>query len=260
MAIQRKFQGFQKSINKQDQVYKQTYYGNESQIDSFISSLTIGDKYEGKGFLESWRKTQSNAPHIYQLEIEYSISHNRDFSNSSDTVTGRKSAQLSVRNIQMPLEASENYLTNWNYYLAGKGEGNIVTTPIWWETADTIIIDIADRKNYMWIKSVSELPLEPDENGNYWHILEQPQKPGVQYYDMACFVVTISQKFSSASKAGSSVKRTINTITSPDEDFNITGSGNWKHDESTIAYDGNKWIVTSTFTHSPTGWDTDLYY
>lgn len=257
MAIQKKFQGFQKSINKNDEVFKQTFYGTENQIDSLISSLTIGNEYEGKGFLESYRKTQSNAPHIYELEIEYTISHNSDFSNSKDgTVTGKKSAQLSVRNIQMPLEASANYRTNWNYYLIGRGD---VDTPYWWETADTILIDIADRKNYMWIKSISELPLQPDEGGLYWQILKQPTKPGVEYYDMACFVVTISQKFSSAGRAGTSVRKTINTITAPQEDFNISG-GNWKHDESTINYDGNKWIVTSTYTHSPTGWDTDLYY
>ena len=256
MALQKKFQGTEKSRDRENQVYKQTYYGTEAEVNTKINELTIGTEYSGKGFLQSWRKTQSNAPSIYELEIQYSTSYNIEFANAKDssTVTGRKSAQMTARNIQMPLQAHPLYLTNWNYYLIGKD----ASTPSWWSTAKNTILSAENSKKYAWISSLAELPLEPDSNGKKWVVLQEPTKKGVQYWDKACFVVTISEKFSSASKAGSSVKKTINTITSPEQDFNISG-GNWKHDESQIAYDGNKWIVTSVYTHSPEGWDTDLY-
>ena len=257
MALKKKFQGTEKSRDKENEVYKQTYYGTEAEVDEKISGLSIGSETSGKGFLQSWRKTQSNAPAIYELEIEYSTSYNMEFANSKDssTVTGKKSAQLTARNIQMPLQSHPLYLTNWNYYLIGKGTNTI---PSWWSTAKKTNLSTADSEKYAWISSLAERPLEADSKGKKWVVLKQPTKKGYQYWEQACFVVTITEKFSSATKAGSSVKKTINTITSPEQDFGISG-GNWKHDQSQIAYDGNKWIVTSVYTHSPNGWDTDLY-
>lgn len=257
MALKKKFQGTEKSRDKENLLYKETFYGTETEVDEKISGLSIGSETSGKGFLQSWRKTQSNAPAIYELEIEYSTSYNIEFANSKDdgTITGSKSAQLTARNIQMPLQSHKNYKTNWNYYLIAK---DTKTTPSWWSTAKNTIISTADGKYYAWISSLAERPLEADSNGKKWEVLQEPTKKGYQYYDKVCFVVTISQKYSSASKAGSAVKKTINTITSPDQDFGISG-GNWKHDQSQISYDGSKWIVTSVYTHSSDGWDTSLY-
>jgi hypothetical protein len=93
--------------------------------------------------------------------------------------------------------------------------GKDASTPSWWSIADDTILSTADSKKYAWISSLAELPLEPDSKGKKWVVLQEPTKKGVQYWDKACFVVTITEKFSSASKAGSSVKKTINTITTP---------------------------------------------
>lgn len=256
MALQFLYQGREVSQNKNQAIYKQTLYGKLQQIDQLISGFQIGYRDQEKGYLRSWTKTQKEAD-IWQVEIEYTKEFDFSFSDQDESVVGKKSAQLSVRNIQMPLESSANYRTNWNYYLAGKGEGNIVTTPYWWETADTIIIDIADRENYMWIKSLGELPLEKDQNGVYWQILEQPTKPGVQYYDLACFVVTISAKYRSASAAGNAISKKINCITSPPQDFNL--GGEWKLDECSVSYDGKAWIATETYTRAVDYWDPQLY-
>ena len=88
--------------------------------------------------------------------------------------TGKKSAQLSVRNIQMPLENHSNYLAKWNHYLLGLGNASV---PTFWNTAKTIALTPEQRAQYMWITSVSELPTEPDADGNYWTILKEPTKP-----------------------------------------------------------------------------------
>lgn len=109
----------------------------------------------------------------------------------------------------------------------------------------------------MWITSVSELPTEPDTEGNYWTILKEPTKPGVDYYDVAYFVVTETAKYGSATAAGNAVSKNINTITSPSNTFGISGS--WKYDDASISFNGKYWVATSTYTCSIDEWDEDLY-
>jgi len=90
--------------------------------------------------------------------------------------------------------------------------------------------------------------------------LKNLQNLGVEYYDLACFVVSETAKYSSARSAGQAISTNINTIVSPTETFGITG-GNWKLDEATIQYNGKHWYATMVFTHSgdSLGWDSDLY-
>ena len=253
MALKYLYQGKEISRDKSSSSYKQTLYGTETEVDAKISSLTIGTFVQGKGYLKSWTKTQ-NDPNIWQIEIEYSISYESNFNDSdSGTVTGKKSAQLSVRNIQMPLQAHPNYRTIWNHYLISCNG----MSPSWvFDKTDTLI-DTDQRKNYMWVKSLGEIPLQPNADGTYWEVAVQPQKPGVEYYDMALFVVTISEKHGSATSAGNAVSKNINRIVNPSEDFNL--GGEWKYDEASISYDGKNWISTQVYTRAADEWDKQLY-
>lgn len=267
MALKILYQSKEKSKNGSQQKYKVTYYGKENQIDSLIATLEIGTSTAEGCYLSSWTKSNYGAD-LYQVVLEYTQSYEwGSYSNVPSTVVGKKSATLSVRNIQLPIEwlkdhGSQNYLTNWNYYLIGRAESEdeSIETPAWWETAQTPIIPIADRTNYRWIKSISELPLEADTEGKYWFIVEQPQKPGVQVLDYALFVVTESAKYRTASAAGSAINKSINTITSPSNTFGLNW-GDWKLDQASVSYDGKAWIGTCVYTHSgdDQGWDTDLY-
>lgn len=254
MAATLKYQGREQSKNKNLQSYKQTWQGTQTQIDSFIGSLpAIGTKTD-KGFMTSYRKSQADG-YFWNLEVQYTIEKNNDFNNSDeDTVVGKKSATLSARCIQMPLESADAYLTNWNYYLIGK-QG--LSTPSFWNTATDTILTGQNNKDYMWIKSLGQRPIQPDQNGKYWQLLQKPQKPGVQYYDLAIFVVTISAKYRSATSAGNAIKKSINTVTSPDQDFNL--GGQWKYDDASVSYDGKHWIATSTYSRAVDKWDSDLY-
>lgn len=256
MAISLKYQGQEKSRNRNEASFKETFQGTEAEVDSYISNLPeISTVVEGKGHLTSWRKFNSEGP-IWNVEVEYTNSYD-DFNNEDTQVYGKKSAQLTVRNIQMPLEHHSDYLTKWNYYLLGLGNASV---PTFWNDAKTIVLTPAQRKQYMWVKSVGEIPSEPDEDGNYWTILKEPTKPGVEYYDLACFVVTETAKYGSATAAGDAVSKKINTITNPDNTFGITG-GNWKLDEVTVQYNGKNWYANSVFTRSgdDSGWDTEIY-
>lgn len=255
MPAKLKYQGREYSKNKNSQSYKQTYIGFQTQIDTVISGLpAIGSFVSGKGYMTSYKKSCDEGP-FWTVEVEYTIQKDSSsFDNTDDTVVGKKSAQLSARSIQMPLESHSLYEARWNHYLIGKG---VAGTPGFWSTATNTILTGSDNKNYMWIRSLGERPTQPDANGNYWQILEEPTKPGVQYYELACFVVTISAKYRSANSAGNAISRSMNTITSPSEDFGL--GGEWKYDDASVSYDGKHWIATSTYSRAVDEWDKDLY-
>ena len=218
MAITLKYQGQEKARSRNEASFKETYQGTEAEVDSYISDLPeISTAVEGKGFLTSWRKYNAEGP-IWCVEVEYTTSYD-DFNNEDNQLYGKKSAQLTVRNLQMPLEHNSNYLAKWNHYLLGLGNAGV---PTFWNTAKNITLTPEQRAQYMWITSVSELPTEPDADGNYWTILKEPTKPGVDYWDVACFVVTETAKYGSATAAGNAVSKNINTITSPSNTFGIT--------------------------------------
>lgn len=254
MALKLKYQGQEASKNKDEYTFKQTYIGTKQEVASYIASLpAIGTKLE-KGYLRRWTQTQEEGI-FWNAEIEYGISFDSSgFSDSQeDTVTGKKSATLQTRNIQMPLQAHPNYLTCWNYYLISV----LTTIPSWADSATDILIPVADRRHYQWVKSVGEIPLDPDPQGRYWVVLTKPLKAGVEYYDMACFCITITQKHNSATAAGNAIEKSINTIKSPSTTFGL--GGQWKHDDSTVSYDGHHWISQNVYTRAVDEWDKDLY-
>ncbi len=259
MSVTLKYQGRSYNNNRSVEEYKQTYQGFQSDIDTYLGTLSeIGTFYSGKGYLTSIIKQQDEGP-FWNAEITYSVDRGDDsFSNSSTTIVGKKSAQLSVRNLQMPLQHHADYKTCWNYYLIGLcGQNETLPTPYWWGTDGyEDLIPVQDRKKYRWIKTVSEIPLDP-EDGKTWQIIEKPTKPGVEYYDLAYFVVTISAKYSSARSAGNAIGGNINTIQTPYQDFNL--GGQWKYDQASVHYDGKAWIATQVYTRSPDYWDPDLY-
>lgn len=246
------YQGKEISRDKDQYQYKQTLYGSLSEIDSYIATLTIGTRYQDKGILRSWTKTQKQAS-LWQVEVVYSISYSSNWSDDDQTVVGKKSAQLSVRNIQIPLQQHPEYRTIWNHYLIANN-GNC---PSWITDKTDTLLTTADRANYQWVKSIGEVPVDPDSQGRYWEIVAKPSKAGVEYYDMACFVVTISAKYKTASSAGGAISKNINKIASPSQDFGL--SGQWKLDQASVSYDGKHWIASSTYTRAIDEWDKDLY-
>ena len=59
---------------------------------------------------------------------------------------------------------------------------------------------------------------------------------------------------------GNAISKKINTITSPENTFGISG-GNWKLDEVNVIFNGKYWVANSVFTRSgdEKGWDTEIY-
>lgn len=259
MAIKEKHLGKSKTISKNSVSKKESYYGTVAEVDTFVAAQTMNSYVDGKGYLSEISIQDMDGGGMQSVELTFTVETEDQSGSAASSVVGVKSAQMSVRNIQMPLEAHKNYRTNWNYFLIALGDD--ATLPEWYETATNVIIPVADRKKYRWIQSYSELPTEIDqETSLYWNVLAMPDKPGVSNYDFQCYVVTESAKYNSPNDAGNAISKTINTITPPETTFNITG-GNWKHDEASVSYDGKRWIATSTYTHSgdSAGWDSELY-
>ena len=266
MALKVLYQTKQKSEDRNQLSYKITYQGLESQIDAYIATLSIGTTQAEGCYLASWTKSQFGADR-YQLELNYTKSYEwGSYSNVPPTVVGKKSAVLSVRNIQLPLQHLDNYLVCWNNFLIQKATSKSETEqPAWWATlgkdADGQIETIPDAYSdeYMIIKSLSERPTGK-EDGKTWYVVAYPTKPGVQYYDWAVFVVTESAAYRTASAAGSAVDKNINTITAPSNTFGLNW-GDWKLDQATVQYDGKAWISSCTYTHSgdQLGWDRQIY-
>jgi hypothetical protein len=256
--LKRKYQGREQSKSRDEAIYKETWYGTETEVDTYIGTLSIGTYVQGKGYLHQWEKKQEN-PAVWQVEVTYRVTYsnsdddNEEYDDSSSS-SSPKTYTLSVRNIQIPLESHPNYKACWNHYLIGLGN---VSLPVWWSTATTTLLPVAYRQWYMWISSISEIPLEPDERGMYWVILAQPTKPGVQVYDRACFVVTEKSKYKTSARAGQAISHNINEIGDPPHKFGITG-GEWKLDEGSVEHDGKRWVATRSWTRA-SDWDNDLY-
>lgn len=254
--LQRKFQGREQSLSRDESIYRETWYGSETEIDEYIATLVIGSFVQDKGYVHEWQKKQ-DSPAVWQVEVTYRITYSVDADSNDeveDGTTTPKTYSLSVRNIQIPLEEHKMYKANWNHYLIGLGN---VPVPTWWATATNTLLDVDARKVYQWVSSIAEIPLEANEQKLYWRILKDPVKPGVQVYDRACFVVTEKSKYRTSASAGQAISKNINEIGDPPHKFSIEG-GQWKLDEASVEHDGKRWVATRTWTRADE-WDADLY-
>lgn len=255
--LQRKYQGREQSRSRDEAIYRETWYGTETEVDSYIATLSIGTYVSGQGYLHQWEKKQENAA-VWQVEVTYRVTYsnyddvNEEYEDPESTSTP-KTYTLTVRNIQKALELHPNYKACWNHYLIGLGN---VATPAWYSTATNTMIGVSERQYYMWVSSISEMPLDADATGKYWQIVGYRLKPA-EVYDVACFVVTEKSKHKTSSQAGQAISHNINEIGDPPHKFGISG-GQWKLDEGSVEHDGKRWIATRSWTRADE-WDADLY-
>lgn len=230
-----------------------TYFGSQSEMEELqeyeVPAAQLPN--DGRWILESSRISQES-PEIWICEFRYTSGENGDFVEPPPPAWGKKSATLSGSMLSLPLESAAGYLTCWNYYLCA-APGN--TIPSWWKTATDCILSEADAKKYMWVKNVAEVPTV---DGVRWVILAKPEFPGVESIDKAVYSVTETARHRSAKNAGKDVQNKLNNISKPDNDFNIKG-GDWKCDDAQVSWNGKYWLATLTWTHSPTGWNKEMY-
>ena len=247
-----KYQSRTQERGENETVYTLVYQGKREAMEALQDEYPIGSRND-HGELVTNRLYQGDGP-IWCVELKWRASWDGDSVEPPAKAWGAKSATLQGSMLSMPLESKKGYLACWNHYLAGAPGAEL---PMWWDTATDTVLDDAQAKKYAWIKSVGETPVV---DGVKWHILAQPEKPGVEGYDIAVYSVTETAKFRSAKQAGQMVANVLNKIGSPNNNFGISG-GNWKCDDATVSWDGKRWLATLTWTRSgdESGWDTDLY-
>jgi hypothetical protein len=170
--------------------------------------------------------------------------------------------------ISSPLEQhvnssfASNYRWCWNHSLAQKFDKNSVpatipTAPGWWSTLGAEdLIPIADQANYQWYQSFSELP---QDDNHQWVTIKRPTMPGVTSYDEAGYTLTMLERQKTYTAAETVAKAKANKIFTNTQVGSSFSGGNWKCDRATVAWHGEFWIVTLTFTYSARGWNTTLY-
>ena len=266
MALQRKYQGREQSDGKDESIYRETWYGTETEVDAYIATLVVGTEEQGKGFLHEWRKQQDD-PHIWSVEVTYRYTKPNGSTHSEDEpdepgTSSPKTYTLSCRNIQFPLESKDDYLMNWNHLLCVKlaSGQSLPTVPAWWSTCtNPTQVPYADRLNFMWVNNIGEVPLEKTSDGKWWVVLcDRTMKPGIEVFDVACFVVVEKGYYRTSSDAGDSITKNINHVDTPPRTFGISG-GEWKLDEGSVEHDGRRWVATRTWTHVTGTWDSRLY-
>lgn len=253
MSVKLKYQGKEKSRTKNQTLYRETLYGLQEEIDAYIATLNFGTYYTDKGFLTQFRKFQDTGL-FWNVEITYTTT-TETTDDTSEQLIGKQSCQLSVRNIQLPLQKHPNYKANWNHYFFMKAG---TALPAFWSTTTSPELTEVQSQYYSWGDSPADVPASA--NGERWYLAKYPTMQGVECYDWALYVVTQTAQYRSATSAGNAIQKRINKITAPSEDFGID-EGNWKLDEVQVSYNGQDWIAQMVFTKSgdSSGWDTRLY-
>lgn len=157
-----------------------------------------------------------------------------------------ESFELEDREMSIPVEQHEKYLTQWNYRLIAK---DTATEPGWWPTAKDTTISAADAKKYKWLKYGDQVP-------EGWSELRPAMKPGVESFIFPlCEVVWLRKSASKAELEGMATVLRGAKYT-PRETFSV--SGEWLCVSSTLRKDGKYWALTMRFRNSKT-WDSDIY-
>lgn len=245
-----------REISKNAQRRSITYTGTQEEMLAVQSVNGIGTTNADLGVITSSRVWQDGGS-IWCCELGAEVScDGSTTATGPDTSYGQKSAQLHGGTISMPLESHPDYRACWNYFLAAAP--GVKSVPGWAANAKDCLLSDDDSQKYAWVKSPSEVP----STGNRrWHIVQEPEMPGVESYDLATYTMTVSARFSSFEKACSMVANTLNRVSaSPGVSPGISG-GNWKCDDATVAWREKYWLATLTWTRSgdSRGWNKKLY-
>ena len=249
-----KYQSRVREMSSDGETTTIVYYGERAEMEALYRDHAVNEQGES-GRLKNLRLYQASGS-IWEVEMRFEA-HQGTSAKAPDTSFGKKSAQLSGAMLNLSLEVRNNYLANWDHYLAAAPTVSSDTAPAWWATATDTLLDFSQSQNYRWVKSPGECPVDADGK---WRVIKKPMKKGTTSFDVAVYTITESARFESAAHAGRMVAGKLNKIGTPSETFGITG-GNWKCDSANVSWQGKYWLATLTWTRSgdDAGWDRDLY-
>lgn len=113
-----------------------------------------------------------------------------------------------------------------------------------------------------WGKSLGDLPSLP--SNQYWFLIADMTKPGVESWEKPVYELTESSKHASKNDAAWAISSKSGRIAYPSSgDFGINDriGGNWLCEGGSVREEGKYWVARCTYLHSGgrKGWDQDLY-
>ena len=266
MPLQLKYQGRTKEKTAEGTMITITWYGTRQECEDYLAAANINSTTVGLGRLVS-AGTRQGEGDFWEVFYKYSTAGYASGSSvtAPSTVVGEKSATMNCNMMSTPLEQHPNYKLNWNHWLAAryKSGQTVPSAPAWWSTAGAAyVISATDQQDFRLLNSNGELPTGKDADGYSWIIIDNPALPGVTSYDVACYTQTEKARYRNYADACAAIAARANKIFTSSQIINngFTG-GNWKGDGASIAWDGEYWIATFTYTFSAnaSGWNTTLY-
>lgn len=166
---------------------------------------------------------------------------------------------LTINNIEKPLEAHEDYLASWNYDLYGYAADGVTapSLPSWSLTADDR--SDADGVEFYWSK---DRPAPPSTGA--WFKIQDRTKEGVEAYPVPQPVIT-ERKFCKQEQAAIAYLPKAITRKAPGDTKGFASAAtNWLQMPRGIDYDGEFYVAVIEYLYSDldkngVGWDADIY-
>lgn len=274
MALQQLHQGITREKTQNGIVTSVVYYGTKTECADAVANASINGYNSNYGRLESVALGQIGA-NIYSVTYKYTTAGYVAGTGGGipvppSTEIGSKSYTLDCAMLSTPLEqhtvlqggsSVSDYRVKWNHYLAQRvSSGGTASAPAWWSSAgNAFVMPESDAVNYRILDSLNGLPMA--EGGYTWVVAANPDKPGVTSFDEASYTLTMLERQRTYGSAATIAAAKANkTFTNSQVGQSGTFSnGNWKCDRATVAWDGEYWIITLTFTYSERTWDPQLY-
>lgn len=118
------------------------WYGSMEEMESLQLNYPLG-AIAGNGRITYNSLKPSGG--FWELEVRAETTNDGDAVEEPPNTYGKKSAQIHGAVMAMPLEAHEDYRTNWNHYLFADPDTDAV--PSWWSSASDAVLDSEQAKN-----------------------------------------------------------------------------------------------------------------
>jgi hypothetical protein len=264
MPLQIKHVSERNTISATATRHSRTQYGTKDEVEAYMAAFKPGNTDILAGYELDDITAVSVAGGGWEVEETF-IQRTTPQGVPFIAPSGATEQSLSTRMISIQLSAltasywvnhGYAYKTNWNYALAALGSN---TQPSWWATATTLIIPVADRDKYAWLDNENDVANMPPKNGQYWGILKEKVKPGVDSIYFPVYEIIESSRHKNKEKTAWIALSKAGTIVQPSlGNFGITW-GNWLCMGATVSKEGTDWVAQVIYQHSPVGWDVQLY-
>lgn len=164
--------------------------------------------------------------------------------------------ELEDGGLRNPLPLHPDYVWCWDHHATSRADAAPWVDPC---SYGSDIVENADSAaKYRWIKTLSELPTEP--NGQRWFLVLERQKPFDEYLTSSPIVAMRKYYKTKSTAIANATIQEVGVLKVPGERFGI-GDGTdaqWLIIAKGLLFDGKYWVLTVRYQWA-IAWDTDIY-